>query len=164
MNRPGRILAVLLLMGLGFAIVAARLVHLQVFQRSELTLRAERQQERLVTLEPKRGTIYDRMGRELAVSLDVDSIYGVPAEVDNPKQLAQRLSRILREDPRALEKRLAGDGQFVWLSRKVDPGRAEKVKELGSKEVGIRLESRRFYPKKSLAGPLLGFTGMDNHG
>ena len=164
MKRQGRILAVLLLMGLGFGLVAMRLVYLQVFQRAELSVRAERQQEHLVKLEPKRGTIYDRMGRELAVSLDVDSVYGVPAEVDDPRLLAQRLSRILREDPRALERRLAGDGQFVWLSRKVDPGRAEKVKELGSKEIGIRLESRRFYPKKSLAGPVLGFTGVDNKG
>ncbi len=164
MERRGRILAVLLLMSLGFALVILRLVFLQVYQRSELTVRAERQQERVVKIESKRGTIYDRMGRELAVSLDVDSVYGVPAEIDNPRALSRQLSRILREDPRALERRLAGDKQFVWVSRKVEPGKAEKVKELGSKEIGIRLESRRFYPKKSLAGPLLGFTGVDNHG
>jgi len=164
MERRGRILVILLLMGVGFAFVALRLVYLQVYQRSVLTDRAERQQERLVKIEPKRGTIYDRMGSELAVSLDVDSVYGVPSEVDNARALAQQLSRILREDPRALEQRLAGDKHFVWLSRKVEPGKTEKVKELGSKEIGIRLEARRFYPNKTLAGPLLGFTGVDNEG
>ena len=145
-------------------LVAVRLVYLQVFQRAELKLRADRQQEQTVEIEPKRGTIYDRMGRELAVSLDVDSVYGVPAETDNPRALAARLSRILRENPQALEKRLAGDKQFIWLSRKVEPGKAEQVRALGMKEVGIRLETRRFYPKKTLAGPLLGFTGIDNKG
>jgi cell division protein FtsI (penicillin-binding protein 3) len=164
MERRGRILAVLLLMGLGFALVALRLVYLQIFQRAELAARAERQQERLVKLEPKRGTIYDRMHRELAVSLDVDSIYGVPAEIENPRAVAQRLSPILHENPRMLERRLVGDKRFVWLSRKVEPAKAEKVKALGSREIGSLLESRRFYPKKTLAGPLLGFTGMDNEG
>jgi cell division protein FtsI/penicillin-binding protein 2 len=164
MKKQGRILAVLLLLVMGFTLVALRLVYLQVYQRAELTVRAERQQERLIKIEPKRGTIYDRMGRELALSLDVDSVYGVPAEIDNPRALAERLSRILRENPHALEKRLAGDKQFVWLSRKVEPGKAEQVRALGTKEVGIRLESRRFYPKKNLAGPLLGFTGIDNEG
>src|SRR5574341_615145 len=104
MKRQGRILAVLLLMGLGFALVALRLGYLQVYQRAELSVRAERQQEHLLKLEPKRGTIYDRMGRELAVSLDVDSVYGVPAEVDNPRLLAQQLSRVLRSEERRVGK------------------------------------------------------------
>jgi cell division protein FtsI (penicillin-binding protein 3) len=164
MERRGRILAILLLMGLGFTFVALRLVYLQVFQRAELAARAERQQERLVKLEPKRGTIYDRMHRELAVSLDVDSIYGVPAEIENPRAIAQRLSAILHENPRVLERRLAGDKHFVWLSRKVEPVKAKKVKALGSREIGSLLESKRFYPNKTLAGALLGFTGMDNEG
>jgi cell division protein FtsI (penicillin-binding protein 3) len=164
MEKKGRILAVLLLTVLGFALIGLRLVYLQVYQRGVLTARAERQQERLIKLEPKRGTIYDRMGRELAVSLDVDSVFGVPSEIDNPRALAKQLSRILREDPHALERRLAGDKQFVWLSRKVEPGKTAQVKKLGSKEIGIRLEARRFYPNKTLAGALLGFTGMDNEG
>ena len=164
MERRGRIVAVLLLMGLGFALVALRLVYLQVYQRAELTSRAERQQERIVKIESKRGTIYDRTGRELAISLDMSSVYGVPAAVDNPRQLAQQLASILREDPRGLERRLAGDKQFVWLSRKVEPAKAEKVKDLGAKEIGLKIEARRFYPKKTLAGTVLGFTGMDNEG
>jgi cell division protein FtsI (penicillin-binding protein 3) len=154
----------LLLMVMGFALVALRLVYLQVYQRAELTVRAGRQQERVVKLEPKRGTIYDRMGRELAVSLDVDSVYGVPSGIDNPRAVALQLSRILRADRRGLEQRLAGNKQFVWLSRKVEPAKAEKIKDLGNKEIGIRLESRRFYPKKSLAGPVLGFLSVDNKG
>jgi len=164
MEKRGRTLAIFLLMGLCFALVAVRLVHLQVFQKTELTARAERQQERLVKLESKRGTIYDRMGRELAVSVDVDSVYAVPSGVDNPRALAQRLSRILHEDQRSLERRLASDKHFVWLSRKIDPARAEQVKDLGLKKVGLLLEARRFYPKKALAGPILGFIGMDNEG
>ncbi len=164
MERRGRILAVLLIAGLGFALVALRLVYLQVYDRAELASRAERQQERLVKLEPKRGTIYDRMGRELAVSLDVDSVYGVPSKIDDPREVARQLSRILHENPRMLERKLAGDKHFVWLSRKVEPAEARKVKDLDSGEVGLQAESRRFYPNKALAGPVLGFTSVDNAG
>lgn len=164
MEKKGRIVAVLLLIGLGYSLVALRLLYLQVYQRAELSVRAERQQERFVKLEPKRGTIYDRMGRELAVSLDVDSVYGVPSNIENPREVARQLSRILQENPQVLERKLASDKHFVWLSRKVEPGRASKVKELGSRKVGLQAEARRFYPKKTLAGPVLGFTGMDNEG
>ena len=151
-------------MTLGFAAVALRLVYLQVIERSELAARAERQQERLVKLEPRRGTIFDRMGRELAVSLDVDSVFGVPADIDNPRALARQLSRILKENPATLEQRLSSEKRFAWISRKVDPAQARKVKELGSREIGFLVESKRFYPKKSLAGQVLGFTNMDNKG
>jgi cell division protein FtsI (penicillin-binding protein 3) len=164
MDRRGRIVAVFFILGLAFALVSVRLVYLQVFERTKLAACAERQQEQVVALEPKRGTIFDRMGRELAVSLDVDSVYGVPSRIDDPRGLALRLSRILREDPRRIERKLAGDRQFVWLSRKVDPAKAEQVRELGSEDIHLRSESRRFYPQKSLAGQVLGFTGMDNHG
>jgi cell division protein FtsI (penicillin-binding protein 3) len=164
MERRGRTVAVLILLSLGFALVALRLVQLQVFEQSRLSARAERQQERVVTLDAKRGTIFDRRGRELAVSLEVDSVYGIPSKVDNPRELAERLSRILREDPRRIERKLGGDRHFVWLSRKVDPAKAAKVRELDSDEIRLRSETRRFYPKKALAGPVLGFTGVDNEG
>lgn len=164
MNRRGRILAVLLVLLLGYVLVAGRLLYLQVYKRAELASRAERQQERLVKLKAKRGTIFDRMGRELAISLEVDSVYGVPSKIEDPRRTARRLSPILQESPRELERKLSRGNHFVWLSRKIEPGRARKVKDLNSKEIGLLSESRRFYPKKSLAGPVLGFTGMDNEG
>ncbi len=151
-------------MGLGFAAVGVRLVHLQVVERGELARIAERQQERTVRLEAKRGTIYDRMGRELAVSLDVESVYGVPAEVDNPRAVAARLGRLLSENPSELRRKLASDKQFVWLSRKADPMKAERAKEVDPGAIGLRFEARRFYPKKTMAGAVLGFTNVDHKG
>jgi cell division protein FtsI (penicillin-binding protein 3) len=164
MERRGRILLVLIAMGAGLAAVALRLVHLQVIESGELGRRAERQQERLVKLEPKRGNILDRMGRELAVSLDVESVYGVPTEVENPRSVARELARVLRENPADLERRLASDRRFVWISRKVDPARADKARVIDPKAIGLQTESRRFYPKKTLAGTVLGFTNVDNKG
>lgn len=165
MEKQGRVLLIFIVVTIGFAAVAARLVQLQVFRHAEFAARAEQQQESVVTIEAKRGTIFDRRGRELAVSIDVDSVYGVPAMVRGPRALAKRLAVILREDPRVLERKLGSGKSFVWLGRKVDPVKAERVRALGLKrEVGFLPESRRYYPKKALAGPLLGFTGLDNEG
>ncbi len=163
-ERRNRIVWVLVLMGLGFAAVGIRLIHLQVVERRDLMRIAERQQERTVRLEAKRGTIYDRKGRELAVSLDVESVYGVPTEVENPRAVASRLARLLSENPEALRRKLASDRQFVWLSRKVDPLKAEKAREIDPSGIGLRLEARRFYPKKTMAGAVLGFTNVDHRG
>lgn len=165
MDKRVRILIIFLAASIGYAAVAGKLVHLQVLRHAELTARAESQQESVIKLEPRRGTIYDRMGRELAVSLDVDSIYGVPSVVKNPRALARRLAPILNEDARSLARKLSGKKNFIWLRRKIDPARSDRVRALGlKKELGILRESRRFYPNKALAGPLLGFTGMDNEG
>jgi cell division protein FtsI (penicillin-binding protein 3) len=163
-ERHGRIVVVFILMGMGFALVGLRLVHLQIVERGDLARRAERQQERLMKLESKRGNIFDRAGRELAVSLDVESVFGMPNEVENPRSIARELARILRENPADLERRLASDRRFVWISRKVDPANANKVRDLDRSAIGLLVESRRFYPKKSLAGTVLGFTNVDNKG
>ncbi len=164
MDKRGRVLIVFVIMALGFGLVAARLVDLQIIKGDELAARAERQQQRVVKLKPKRGTIYDRMGRELAVSLDVDSVFGVPSQVSNPRRLARRLAQILNKNPHSLERKLSSDRHFVWLSRKVAPVVTRKIKSLGTREVGLLVESRRFYPQKNLAGTAIGFTGIDNEG
>jgi cell division protein FtsI (penicillin-binding protein 3) len=164
MERRSRILWVMAVLGLGFAAVGLRLVYLQVIEGGDLSRIAERQQERAVQIEAKRGTIYDRKGRELAVSLDVQSVYGVPSEVENPRALAARLARLLSKDPAQLRRKLASDRQFVWLSRSADPARAERAKQIDPEGIGLRFEARRFYPKKTLAGALLGFTNVDHKG
>ena len=67
-------------------------------------------------LESKRGNIFDRAGRELAVSLDVESIFGMPNEVENPRSVARELGRILRQNPADLERRLASDRRYSYVS------------------------------------------------
>ena len=64
--------------------IEAKLVYLQIFDRSDLMARAERQQERTQPSPAKRGDILDRRGRVLATSVDADTIYAVPTEIDRP--------------------------------------------------------------------------------
>jgi cell division protein FtsI (penicillin-binding protein 3) len=85
-------------------------------------------------------------------------------EVENPRAVAARLARLLSENPAEIQKKLASDKQFVWLSRKADPMKAERAKEIDPDGIGLRLEARRFYPKKTMAGAVLGFTSVDHRG
>ena len=156
------ILAVLIAVGLASGVL--KLFYLQVLKNKEFSQKAQRQHQRTVALEAQRGAIYDRNGRVLAVSLDVESIYAIPPEIDDIRETARRLSRLLNEDARGLERKLREDRDFVWVNRRLNPDVVAKVRNENIKGIGFIKESRRFYPKKELLGHLIGFAGMDNTG
>lgn len=156
------------LFGLGatlwFLAVAARLFELQVVRHGEFVRRAERQQQRVVELSPPRGTIFDRRGRELAVSIEVESVFAVPREIQDRSRTVEVLASVLRVDRGRLEKQLAADREFVWVARKLDPPLARAVRDLRLPGIYFLEESKRYYPLRETAAALLGFVGVDNHG
>jgi cell division protein FtsI (penicillin-binding protein 3) len=146
-------------------LIAARLYQLQVIRYAHYVNKAERQQQRVVTLDPPRGTIYDARGRELAVSIQVDSAYAVPPEIGDPAAAARVLAGVVPGlDAKKLARQLASDREFVWVARKLDPPVAEKVRRLDLKGLYFLPESKRYYPMGELAAQVLGYVGTDNHG
>lgn len=109
------VLFTMLLSGLGL-----RLVYLQGYQNEWLTERAEDQRIRLIPVEAKRGTIYDRNGKILAESVSALSVYAIPAEVENITESAAALAAVLNLDAEKIAKKLARRQSFVWLARRVD--------------------------------------------
>ena len=150
------------------AAIEARLVYLQVVQHDELAARAESQQSRTIDAPPKRGDIVDRDGRVLAFSVDADSIYAVPAKIDNPEASAVALCGALKDctpaEQRTLAVRLDGDRAFAYVRRQATPDQARRVAALDLDSVGFVKENRRFYPNKELAAHLLGYVGVDGVG
>src|ERR1700743_3836620 len=86
--------------------IAFRLVRLQVVRYGDSGRRAQRQQNRTIPVEPRRGNIYDRNGYELAMSIDVDSVFAVPSEISDPAQTATLLGKVLEMDPQEIIARL----------------------------------------------------------
>jgi cell division protein FtsI (penicillin-binding protein 3) len=164
--RARRARLVLLAAGLGAALflLAARCAHLQFVRAGDLGDLARSQQERTITLDPRRAPILDRNGKELALSVDVDSIFADPAEVADPATAARRLAPVLGLKPAELRERLGGDRHFVWIKRKVGPDLRRRVEALRIEGIGFVKESRRFYPKRGLAAHVLGACGLDNQG
>ena len=144
--------------------VCFRLVQMQVLQYGDWEQRALRQQSRTVTVEPRRGAIYDRNGLELAMSIDVDSIFAVPSEIPEPETTAGILGKVLHVDPQDIVARMKASRNFAWVLRRVDAETSERVRNLNLKGIYFRKEPKRFYPKRELASQVLGYVGMDDEG
>jgi cell division protein FtsI (penicillin-binding protein 3) len=147
-----------------FCAICVRLVYLQIFQYGEFEQRASHQQQRTIEISPKRGIIYDRSGRELAMSINVDSGFAVPTEIPDLAQTISLITRITKDDPREVLARCKVSRSFCWVARKADAETAERIKALNLKGIYFQKESKRFYPKRELAAQVLGYVGMDDEG
>jgi cell division protein FtsI (penicillin-binding protein 3) len=147
-----------------FAAIFARAVHLQIIMGPQLKKMAMKQHRKTLNLQSKRGDIFDRNSKELAVSVEVDSVFAQPNKIEAPRTVARVLSPILGVSFFDLEKKLRSEAGFVWLKRQVDLKDEQRqiVKELDG--VGIMKESRRYYPNRQLASNIIGFTGLDANG
>ena len=144
-------------------VIEARLVYLQVYQHIDLVARAERQQLRTVAAAAKRGDILDRRGHVLAYSVDADSIYAVPTEIDDELQAAAALCRALGDcttgDRQALVDRIRRGRAFVYVRRQVTPDQARRVADLQLEGVGFMKENRASI-EQELGAHILGI-GID---
>ena len=154
------------------AAIGLRLVWLQVIRHGDFVHRAAMQQQRTFEVAPRRGVLYDRNLRELAMTVLVDSVYAVPSELgDNREQAAEMLGRIVHVDP---TDRFTSEGQmmarftasrnFAWVARKVSPETATRVREMNLKGVYLQKEFKRFYPNGDLGAQVLGYVGTDDTG
>ncbi len=146
----------------GFVAVVLRLGDLMLFNHEMLSARARLQHQGKKDILAKRGGIYDRRGRALAVNIDSESIYVNPSEVETPRKTAKTLARFTGSQYKAVLKKVSSKKNFVWVKRKLELERAGELKGLGLKGVGFLPEMKRFYPKGTLAAHVIGFVGIDN--
>lgn len=159
-----RIVFIILFFLLWCAAIVMKQFDLQVNKRSFLMSKKIEQQKGLVKLIPRRGNIYDRCGRVLAMSVDVDSIYAVPFKIKNIEKTASELSRKLNLGYRFVLSKLTSNKTFVWIKRKVEPAEARAVLQSGLEGIYTYKENKRYYPHNTLAASLIGFAGVDNDG
>jgi cell division protein FtsI (penicillin-binding protein 3) len=147
-----------------FGALCWRAYVLQVREAERLKSMAEDQYLKDVELPPKRGRILDRNGVELAASTEGDSVH-VNARMliaaDRVAETARALADALGLDRRELEKKLKARRYFTWVKRRISPEEARAVRELQLPGVYLDREPRRYYPNRGLAGPLLGWAGLD---
>ena len=151
--------------------IAARLFWLQIIHHREYIDRAEKQQQRTFEVAPRRGILYDRNLRELAMTVQVDSIYAVPTEIDDKQSAASTLASIVHTDAEdgatseeQIGARLAKNNGFAWIARRVTPEVSAKVKALNLKGIYFQKEFERSYPNNKIAAQVLGYVGVDDVG
>lgn len=160
-NLKYRVYFVLALFFIFFSAVFLRAFQLQILEAPKLKKMAAKQHRKTVNVQSKRGDIYDRNLKELAVSIEVDSVYAQPGKVESPAKAARSLAPVLSMDAREIEKKLSSGQNFVWIKRQVDLKEEERGAVTSIEGVGITKESRRYYPNRQLASNIIGFTGLD---
>ena len=116
------------------------------------------------TIEGRRGSIKDRNGNMLAMTIDSWSIYANPEEIQNSSTTAIRLAPVLGASANFIKERLDRKRRFVWLKRKADKQLMEAVSKMKLAGIYSRKEYRRVYPHNNLASNIIGFVGIDNLG
>ncbi len=171
------------LMGVALGAVVASAYRVQVEDGTAWRETAEKQRQRRLHVEPKRGTITDRNGTALAVSVEVPSISvdvvemlhgidGPAAQGDALEDAAMRLSAALTLDRAQTREKLFTKRRFIWLKRRVTGDEVTAVRDLGDAKrqsrpvhgINIEGEGHRYYPGRELLGPVIGFVAPDGQG
>jgi len=144
--------------------ICGRLVYLQVFSYGKFVKQAGHQQQRAIPLAAKRGVIYDRAGRELAMSVMVDSAFAVPTEVKDLPTAVHLITRITGDDYNVVLADCRAHKTFCWVARKADDETIERINSLKLQGIHFQKEPKRFYPARDLAAQVLGSVGMEDSG
>ena len=159
-----RLLTIALLVVGSWATIGFRLYQVQVVDSAAYTAAAERQRVRVEETAAARGTIFDREGRELAVSIEARTVYANPRQIVDPGSTALALSKVLPLDIDRLREKLLADTTFVFVARQVEAGDAAKVAALELPGIHFLTEPKRVYPSGSLAAHAVGFVNIDSQG
>jgi cell division protein FtsI (penicillin-binding protein 3) len=149
-------------------IVGARLAQLQITEHDELSARAKNQQLGTVETSPTRGLLLDRQGRELARSVDTESFFADPREIENINETARKISSVTNQNTEELIAKIReakdSNKKFIWLMRRIGLDTATRLDAMALDGVYSRKEPKRYYPNDGLAAHVLGFVGTDEIG
>jgi cell division protein FtsI (penicillin-binding protein 3) len=166
--RPGdpryRSLSLLVALGLLFGVVVLRLGYVQTVGARQYVAYGEEQRIEPIALPAARGTIFDRNGKDLALSTPAKSVGVDPSVVSDRDAASRRLARALRLPSQEVASKLATDTHFAYLARQVDDEVAARVKDLDIPGVLIFDESARLLPAGDMARSVLGSVDLDNVG
>jgi cell division protein FtsI (penicillin-binding protein 3) len=164
----GRARLVVTILGLGWLILAARLVQLQWWQQVKFAGKAEKQREYVEDIPARPGDIVDRQGRLLATTLTARSLYVIPSQIAEPREIADALAEPLGLNAVTLFDKLRNhpERQFLWVKRRLTEAEAGVIKRLKLPKAawGFRDEYRREYPQGVVAAHVLGLRDIDGVG
>lgn len=151
-------------------LLVGRLLQLQVWDQNRLELKNLNQVQRERTLQSPRGTIYDRNGTPLAMSVVTKSLYADPQMLKDksPEEIADLIGPYVDLPKDKIMEKLNEDTSFVWIQRMMDLDKSKALQEvLNDNDLdGLKFveESKRYYPNGNLLAHVLGFVGSDDKG
>ncbi len=149
---------------IGFFLIIGKAFWVQIIKGKQLKEKAEKDYIRIETISAKRGTIFDRNNKPLAISIDTKSIYARPYMIANKKKVACILARLTHQPVKDVYNRLKKDSPFVWIRRQIPDEWANRILEKRIKGIGAVDEIRRYYPAKEIGAHVIGFVNIDGKG
>lgn len=157
------------ILGALFGVMVLRYAWLQLVQGDNLAQRMREQVGSDFAIQSPRGTILDRNGREMAVSVMTKSLYVDPHHVKDPDELAANLAPLINMPEQEILDDINVGGGFVWIKRRMEHDEYEQVRAMIRENkytdcLGFRDEAKRYYPNDMLAANVIGFVGTDDKG
>lgn len=150
------------------ALILGKLIWLQIISHNEYVRLARQQQERVVEIPAPRGSIFDRNGRPLAISVPMESVFVNPVRVPDLQVATGLLAPLLHLDRDEFAGRLQqayeGHRGFLWVKRKISRTEADRLRSLNLGWIGFQAENQRHYPKGQLAAHVLGSVDHEEKG
>ena len=141
-----RLLAVLIVAVVAFGVVAYRVATVQVLRPDALVAFGEDQRNRVTEVDAPRGSILDRHGADLALSVPSATVEANPSVIEDPMATAQALAPVVGADPLVLAQTLAGDSSFVYVDRQLPSDVGQQVRDLGLAGITVTQEPARSNP------------------
>ena len=140
-------------------------VLIQFFPNKQLLITKSNIFEKMVTIKPRRGIIYDRYGRELALSVSSFSLFADPSLITQPKNVSKKISALLKISQNTVWNKIKNkQKRFVWIKRHVSEKEKKKIQAWNIYGLGFIEEPKRIYPGGAFMSQVLGFTGVDGQG
>ncbi len=160
-----RMILVCLLLCFFYLVFVIQGARLQFFPEERLTAVKKQNFEKVIRLKPRRGIIYDRKGRELAISVAAHSLFADPFLIKDPYAVAKKLSQLLNQPFSSLYKKVKNKKKrFVWIKRHIEEESVRTVRSWKIRGLAFLQEPKRVYPNGSLLAQTLGFVGHDGQG
>jgi len=162
-----RLFLLFLIICLIFFVLLSRLFYVQIFKGFQLALKAKDLWSRDIPFEAKRGAILDRNNKLLVYNISAPSCIAIPVHIKEPLITAKKLATVLDMDVQRIYKLLTQKKLLVRFpkeGRRLSEDKAREIQRLNLPGIFIVEDTKRYYPYKSFASHLLGFTGSDNQG
>ena len=145
-------------------VLAGRLVYWQTAGRAHLLAGATDQVRSDLVVAAQRGIIRDRNGALLATTVQLRSLYAIPAQVPDHAAAARSLAVLLGRAPGPLQAALDSKADWLYLQRRLPEPAATAIAALGIPGLGFETEPKRVYPNDTIAAQMLGFVNDDGAG
>jgi cell division protein FtsI/penicillin-binding protein 2 len=160
-----RIRLVVAVFALVFALALVRVAWLQAVRANALDRIGTSQHRETIDVPAHRGTIFDRLGVQLAIGEPATTVYANPRQIVDPRAAAVAAGRALDIEPETIYPLLADRSRgFVYVARKADPEKADALERQDIAGFGFYPEERRTYPQRAVASEVVGYAGVDNKG